>query len=280
MRMIAVSPWMLPCVISAFGMLRAVAAPDCPAFPPGTKPVAHIVTVQGRWHLSKYPDNELRPGCQLEPGAEILPPPKFATGRAKLAVLDASGNLKVETCQANQECGPSMKLPSALPARPGLLASVIEELMRKLRGSPDKYVSAVGMDFGELNDALIVQKDSRVDLSPVVKGLTPGDLPLNFTRLVTVHWDATAAPLDTGRLSVGLYRVRREDQNSSEAWVLILPSGSAADAAVKKETELRTVMKIWDKNVENADTEGRNAARTVYRAFLSSQADGIDGVHQ
>ena len=263
----------LLCLVTSLGMMPASAATQCPPLPPNTNPVGHILTVQGRWRLKSHSDMELQPGCQLEPGAEILPPPRFAEGVAKIAVLDRSGTLRIRACNANQDCGASLLLPSSLPTRPGIWASLVEEVMRKLRGAPDRYVSTISMDYGELNDAVVVQSGAGVNLTPVMKGLTSADYELQFTRIVPVHWNGTAVTLNAGLLSAGLFQVRRKDQSSTDSWVLILPAGDAAEESLKREAELRAVMNGWRQGPEGPDTEGRNAKRTLYRAFLASEAE-------
>lgn len=268
------------CLGASLGVLAAGAAGQCPPLATNTEPVGHILTVQGQWRLKTSPAAKLQPGCDLGPGAEILAPPRFAEGTAKLAVVDCTGNLRVRTCDANQDCGPSLVMPMSAPKAPGLWASLIREIMRTLRGAPDRYVSTISMDYGELNDAVVAASGTGVDVSPVMKGLPAADYELEFARVATVHWDGSAARLSAGALGSGLFQVRRKDQRAMEAWVLILPAGSVADDTMKRETELRNVMNGWTTaNMEGPDTPGRNARRTLYRAFLASEAERAGAAH-
>src|SRR5206468_2960410 len=100
-----------------------------------------ILTIKGPWRLKSSPFVELQPGCQLAPNAQINPPAPFANGYAIIAILERSGNLRVQRCNANEDCAPPLFMPNDPPSRPGFWASLAEEIMRKLRASPDRYVS-------------------------------------------------------------------------------------------------------------------------------------------
>ncbi len=268
MRPINLSIWYLATGLTV-SILRA--APLCPPLPPNVESAGHILTVIGTWRLKSMPQAELQAGCQLAPGAEITPPSPFATGYAKIAILERSGNLRARTCNANEDCAPPLFMPNNPVPRQGIWASLVEEIMRKLRSDPDTFVSAITLGDGQLNDAIVQQSAAGIDFSRVLRGLAPGKYELEFTRLVKLPWDGNTVKVDPSTLGTGLYQVHLKGHDSRDAaWVLIVRSGPSADEVTKGEVELRAVMSSW---TDNADIERRNARRTLYRAFLAQAAE-------
>jgi hypothetical protein len=282
MNLIKLAAWCGSWLAAAL-VISAQAAAQCPPLPPKTDSAGHILTIKGAWRLRSAPQAELPPGCQLAPGAEITPPPKFASGYAKIAILERSGNLRVRTCNANQDCAPPLFISNTPQTRQGIWTSLVEEIMRKLRGAPDVYVSTITQGDGQLDDAIVQQfsgGSGGIDFSPIFKGFAPKDYGMEFARLdakfVNVQWNGTSSIVEPAALAPGLYKVRLKQQGASDAWILIVLAGAAEDA-LKRETELKAVMNGW---TENADIEGRNARRTLYRAFLAATADKLNVASQ
>lgn len=268
-----IASWRIVSVIGGVALAVCPAAAQCPDLPAGTASVGHILTVEGKWRLRTRPAADLLPGCQLAPGSIIDPPARFAFGTAKIAIVEGSAGLRVQSCNANQDCSPPIILPREAQPNPGIFSSIIEEVMRKLRGAPNKYVATLAMDSGELNDAIVQQASGRIDLSPAMKGLGAADYELRFTRLLSVHWDGAGGSIDASSLGGGLYQVSRNKPDSTEAWVLVLPAGPAADDALRRDAQLRSTMNGWSPGADGPDTQQRDAKRTLYRAFLATEAD-------
>lgn len=172
-------------------------------------------------------------------------------------------------------------MPKSSPSRGGLWAAIVDEIMRKLKSDPPRYVSAITMGAGQLNDAIVQRTASGIDLSPVLRGVGATDTPyeLEFSRLdpLKVRWNGASGSVDAAALATGLFQVRLKGPPPSEAWVLIVGSGALADETIKREAELRAVVGGWR---DNADIEGRNAGRTLYRAFLAQAAERMNAPAQ
>jgi len=240
------------------------------------QPAGHVITVEGAWRLKSDPSITLQPGCRLAPGAEITPPPKFPSGSAKLAIVDRQGGLIVRNCDAGQDCAPPVFLAKDQEAR-SLVREVLDEIMRKLHAAPAKYVSAIGLGDGHLSDAVLVRTTAgRVDFAPAMQAMAVGDYELELSLLdggagfsaLAVHWDKASAPADFQQ-PPGLYGARVKGLAGPEAWVLVA-SAATADNTRSKERKLLDTMQPWK---TEADTENRSARRTVYRAFLASEAE-------
>ncbi|HEY3836979.1 MAG TPA: hypothetical protein VGL72_10425 [Bryobacteraceae bacterium] len=237
-----------------------VTAESCPAV---KTTIGYIVRSSGNWFVASTSpaaaEQQIYDGCRLDAGGRLYG--RFATPFfVEIELLDGS-SLPI-TCTPGPDCS------VVLPQKIGKPRSLLSEILASIRNIPVIYRDAItGAEGDELSDGIASIQSGQVDLAPVLKAVSPGELTIRFSDLqgqdqaaAKVAWDGTRASVPV-TIPAGLYLVTvNEGLSAQKAWILLV-----------NDQNLKTAREGWSELI-GLNWPSETAKRIVLRAYLARQS--------
>lgn len=236
----------------------------------------YVLAIGGNWSVQGS-GQALSVGAPVSPGARLVP--RSAKPTDHITVVAARSGLLLVTrrCGATPACGGPIELPRAASQPPGgaLVAQLLDRVMSRIVGEPDRYATNLSRGLVALHDAVLVWDDGRVELAPLLSPLLaePPDTvyELQFVRVCPAGGTCTGAAavprsnwspsgstlLRPEGLVPGLYRLtlRSSDNVPGQApqrcWVLLVPSAERDEFETRYQAGLDLV-RAWGDQVPEA----------------------------
>ena len=206
----------------------------------------YVLALQGKWSLQGQPTG-LVVGAPVASGARLVAASPAAGDHIVVVEAKSGAVLVSRQCDTGRACARPLVVPRPAEARSegSPVARLLNGILARIAGDPDRYVATLSRGSGRLVDAVLPWSEGGVDLAPVFTGSPAGSG--HEIRLTTLQCRAPGGcpqqPL-TSRLggpagersttvqglAPGLYELVVHRPRGSigpervSAWILILPA--------------------------------------------------------
>lgn len=218
----------------------------------GGEVAGYVLIADGQW-LLRGSDRPLVVGAAVPPGAVVAARSPAAGDRLVVVAARSGAVLLSHQCASAEACRQPVAMRGAGGGAKAVLGELMNAVMARLEGEPDRYVATLTRGRRLLGDGVLPLQDGVVNLAPVLGTAPAGTWDVALTRLdcgdrpgcaeslpgSRISWTpGAAAPLSFADGEPGLYEVMLRRPGSVRAdpdargWILV---ASAADHASKSE---------------------------------------------
>jgi hypothetical protein len=145
----------------------------------------YVLAVHGKWSLQGEAA-ELVVGAPVAPGARLVPASSAVGDHIVIVEARSGAVLVARHCDAGPACARPIVVPrpSDAGSQTGRVAQLLNGILARIAGDPDRYVATLSRGSGRVVDAVLPWSDAGVDVAPVLGGLpTQGGLEIGVTTL-------------------------------------------------------------------------------------------------
>ena len=243
----------------------------------------YVLEQRGRWSIDAAPA-PLSVGAALPAGARLAPLAPTAGDHITIIAVRSGRVLVARRCDASLACAAPVRVGDDPEARGTPLADVLDRIIARLAGDPDRYVPTLSRGSARLDDTVLSWNAGGVGVGALFRALPDGRYEARLATLrcrgdsacplrpvlMTVEWrrdgfEATLPLLPPGLYEMVLSRPRGDDGPSqARCWVLLVP-----------EAELEETRARHRLSLEVADAWGAEVDGTTKRAFSRALLDAL-----
>jgi hypothetical protein len=235
----------------------------------GAEIAGYVLAVQGTWSLQGSPGT-LVVGAPITAGARLMARAPAVGDRIVVVEAKSGAVLAARRCDEPRACSLPLVVPTpAVNAVDPSLLQVVDRVIARIAGDPDRLVSTISRGPETLSDAILAWSPDSVDLAPALTRLPAGDYDL---RLISAECDASRdcrppnlsltwpgsglARYPLQGLGAGLYTLVVSDQRAKvgarprRGTVLLSPESELAAARARYDAGVRLVAS-WGSAVDD-----------------------------
>jgi len=248
--------------------------------------IGYVFDVKGEWSLDGNPSTRLGRAAALPSGGVIRLRAASGVGTNYIVVADISGVvIGRRECDEPESCQPVV-LPRTVRRSPSMLSRLYARIMDRFGRRPDTYAAAISRSAGgEMQEAVVLLAEGKVDLSPAFEKMGAGKYLLRVESLgdgsgetagpLEFAWNPVGenAVMEVKGLRQGLYRLSLLDAKDlqplgggMDAWILVCEPDTYRDTSSDfREVSGQTA--AWKSQVSRA------TVRSFLRAYLDELSE-------
>jgi hypothetical protein len=248
----------------------------------------YVLALQGKWSLQGQ-RTELLVGTPVAEGARLVAAAPAAGDHIVVVEARSGAVLVARHCDTGRACARPLVVPppSDARSRESPVAQLLNGILARIAGDPDRYIPTLSRGSAGLVDAVLPWSEGGVDLAPVFPGLAAGsDHEIGLTTLQCrgpgacpqqplssrIGGPTTERSTTIHGLAPGLYEVVVHGARGSigpdriRARILLLPAPQHAQAE-----------EIYRAGVALAERWGTNVDEATKQGFLHALLEELAG---
>lgn len=235
----------------------------------------YVLAVQGTWSVQGS-SGTLAVGAPVAAGARLVARAPGAGDRIVVVEAKSGAVLAARRCDEPRACSSPLVVatPVVAPADSSSLLQLMDRVIARIAGDPDRYVATISRGPESLSDTVLAWSPDSVDLAPALTRLPAGDYDVRLVRTdcdasrgckppnLSLTWSGSGpARYPLQGLGAGVYTLVVSDPRgqvgarSRRSTVLLSPEGELATAQARFDAGVRLVAS-WGSAVDDDVKKG------------------------